>query len=95
MTIVLELPNESLGGNANPVRCWESITGLEPEGGYQQVSRWGMPLAAFMIAEQPGSFDAFNQAHPLESSAHEREHAVAHILHRSMARTASGISLCQ
>jgi Domain of unknown function (DUF4331) len=79
MSIVLELPNDSLGGQANPIRVWGSITGLEPGGEFQQVSRWGMPLAAFMIAGQPGEFDAFNQAHPFEWTAHEREHAVAYL----------------
>lgn len=78
MSIVLELPNEMLGGDSNIIRIWGSITGLEPDGGYQQVSRWGMPLAAFTVAGQSG-FDAFNQAHPFDSTEHEREHAVAYL----------------
>lgn len=76
MSIVLELPNAMLGGDSNVIRVWGTITGLEPDGSCQQVSRWGMPLAAFMIAGQPGEFDAFNRAHPFESTVHEREHAV-------------------
>jgi len=79
MSIVLELPNQQLGGKDNNIRIWGTITGLEPDGSYQQVSRWGMPLAAFMIAGQPGEFDAFNSAHPFESSDHEREHAVEYL----------------
>ncbi|MDX2214466.1 MAG: DUF4331 family protein [Oculatellaceae cyanobacterium bins.114] len=79
MSIVLELPNERLGGNSNLIRVWGTITGLEPDGGYQQVSRWGMPLAAFMIAGKPGEFDAFNSAHPFDWTTHEREHAVEYL----------------
>lgn len=79
MSIVLELPNEILGGDSNRIRIWSSITGLEPDGGYQQVSRWGMPLAAFMVAGQPEEFDAFNQAHPFDSNDYERKQAVEYL----------------
>jgi hypothetical protein len=79
MSIVLELPNELLGGASNSIRAWGTITGLEPGGEYQQVSRWGMPLAAFMVARNPEDFDIFNGAHPFERSFHEREQAVAYL----------------
>jgi hypothetical protein len=79
MSIVLELPNRVLGGNSNHIKVWGSITGLEPDGEYQQLSRWGMPLAAFSIAGKPGEFDAFNQAHPFDWSEHEREHAIEYL----------------
>ncbi len=78
MSMVLELPNEILGGNSNMIRIWGSITGLEPNGGYEQVSRWGMPLAVFTVAGQSG-FDAFNQAHPFDSTEHEREQALEYL----------------
>jgi Domain of unknown function (DUF4331) len=90
MSIVLELPNALLGGDLNAIRIWGTITGLEPNHEYQQVSRWGMPLAAFMIAGQPGEFDAFNAAHPAAWSAHEREHAVAYLT--QVVRTTSPIA---
>jgi hypothetical protein len=79
MSIVFELPNHILGGTSNSIRAWGTITGLEPDGSWQQVSRWGMPLAAFMIAGKPEDFDVFNSSHPFERSAHERELAIAHL----------------
>jgi hypothetical protein len=79
MSIVIEIPNNKIGGNLTKISAWMTITGLEPDNEYAQPSRWGMPLAAFIVAGGPGHFDEFNFAHPFYSSEHEREHAIEYI----------------
>jgi Domain of unknown function (DUF4331) len=79
MSIVIEIPNSILGGTGTNIRCWTTITGLEPDDEFAQPSRWGMPLAAFVVAGGPGHFDEFNSAHPFDVTDHEREHAIEYI----------------
>jgi hypothetical protein len=79
MSIVIEVPNSALGGNGTKIQSWMTITGLEPDDEFAQPSRWGMPLAAFIVAGGPGHFDEFNSAHPFDVTDHEREHGVEYI----------------
>jgi hypothetical protein len=79
MSIVIEVPNSALGGNNTKIRSWLTITGLEPNNEFAQPCRWGMPLAAFIVAGGPGHFNEFNSAHPYDVTDHEREHAIEYI----------------
>jgi Domain of unknown function (DUF4331) len=60
MSIVIEVPNNMLGLKGQNISVWMTITGLEPDHESVQLSRWGLPLAAFVSAGGASEFDTFN-----------------------------------
>jgi Domain of unknown function (DUF4331) len=90
MSIVIELPNKALGGTS--LNIWATITGIEGTKAVQ-VSRWGKPLAAFLVASTQSEFDAFNAGHPADRAALEKatvQSAVAKIVSKTSALSDAG-----